>query len=96
MRPGCLFIGLTIPPSLSLGHWAGGEILSLNSTDFAQQGLIKTSQPFNYLFLSRNGRRMYAINTFQANITIIDALTLSEVRTINGVGVSPSLIAEAP
>jgi len=39
---------------------------------------------------------MYAINTFQANITIIDALTLSEVRTINGVGVSPSLIAEAP
>jgi YVTN family beta-propeller protein len=91
-----IFVSLSLPDGSAQGQWSGGEILSVNLSDSAQSAPVKTKHPFNYLFLSRNGRQLYAINSSEANLMVIDAATLKEVRTVEDIGESPAIIIEAP
>lgn len=91
-----LFISLNAPAFNDRGYWSADEILTIDLRTSAQLGSIKTNQSFNYLFLGRGGRQLYAVNTSEANLMVIDATTLREVRTIEDIGDSPSLVIEAP
>jgi hypothetical protein len=90
-----LYLGLKASPTTIEGK-SEGEIVSLNVSNFSPGRSNKTSQRFSYLQVSRNGQWLYAVNTQDANILIIEASTLKEVSAITDLGETPSLIVESP
>jgi DNA-binding beta-propeller fold protein YncE len=95
-EPGKVFVSFSLPSAGSQGRWTAGEIAEVNMADSSEVVRVKTSLPFDYLFLSKDGRRLYAVGAMGATLTILDATTLKEVKTLRGLGISPSLVVEAP
>jgi hypothetical protein len=95
-EPGKVFVSLSLPFASSQGHGAAGEIVEVKMTDSSEVVRVKTALPFDYLFISRDARRLYAVGSTDATLTILDGATLKEVKTLKGLGLSPSLVIEAP
>jgi hypothetical protein len=91
-----LYFGLRVPTLASIETESEGEIVSLNVSNFLQAASNKTSQRFHYLYVSRDGRWLYAVNTLDSNLLIIEAATLKEVKELSDLGQTPSLIVESP
>jgi DNA-binding beta-propeller fold protein YncE len=91
-----LYFGLRVPTLASIETESESEIVSLNVSNFLQAASNKTSQRFHYLYVSRDGRWLYAVNTLDSNLLIIEAATLKEVKELSDLGQTPSLIVESP
>jgi DNA-binding beta-propeller fold protein YncE len=91
-----LYLGLKVSRSAGLESATEGEIVSFNLSNLLQSSSNKTSQTFNYLYVSRDGRWLYAVNTWNANLLVIEAATLQEVRVLTDLGETPSLVVESP
>jgi len=91
-----LYLGLRVSKLTSTGTGSEAEIVSLNVSNFLQTRSNKISQRFDYLYVSRDGRWLYAVNTRDANLLIIEATTLKEVSEITDLGQTPSLLVESP
>jgi hypothetical protein len=73
------------------------QIHVVNTTTMADIGLLKTSMLFWALALSRDDRYIYATSGLRNQaITVIDAANFQEVKTIKGIGSTPSLMILAP
>jgi len=91
--PGRLLLGLSVP--FYKGPWLATEIVAVNPNGSAERS-AQTSRGFHYLSVSRDGQTLYAVNSTSSELMLIDAATLSETRVLGGLGVTPSLIIEAP
>ena len=88
-----VFIGLN---DSGAGRWAFREIEAVNLNDSSRSGVVKLSRAFDYLTLSRDGNQLYAVDAFGKALTVIDAIGLKETKTIKDLGVTPSVVIEAP
>jgi hypothetical protein len=88
-----MFVGLNETGS---GRWAFREIETVNLNDSSRSDVVKLSRAFDYLILSRDGNQLYAVDAFGKALTVIDATGLREVKTIKDLGVTPSVVIEAP
>jgi hypothetical protein len=73
------------------------QIHVINTTTMAEIVTFRTSMPFWALGLSRDHRYIYATSGLRNQaITVIDAASFQEVKTIKGIGTTPSLMILAP
>jgi DNA-binding beta-propeller fold protein YncE len=78
------------------GSWTSDEIVVLDKQTFAPRGTISLSRPFNSLAMSADNKRLYAIDTYGATLMVIDTDAAREIKSIEHVGTTPSLILPSP
>jgi hypothetical protein len=71
-------------------------ISRVRASDWTQLSSVQTSTPFSSLVLSANGQYLYTANPTLHSVSIFDAKTLTEVKTIHALGAQPSVIITQP
>lgn len=72
------------------------EILSADPKTMSLKSTLTTSSPFFSMALSKDGHTIFTVNPDAATIGIVDALTLTEVKELSGVGRRPIYVIAAP
>ncbi|MCA1594692.1 MAG: hypothetical protein LC754_19095 [Acidobacteria bacterium] len=75
---------------------ARGEVAVVETGTLKRLGTIETSRPVRALEMSRDGSRLYALDWKAGKLSVIDAATARELRSIGGLGRTPSLLIAAP
>lgn len=91
-----LYLGIGRLAHLRQGVQLFDRIAVFGSKTLKRLAIIKTSQLFYSMVLSKDGRHLYAVSPEQASIMIIDTKSQGEVRTIYGLGTSPVFAIVAP
>jgi YVTN family beta-propeller protein len=91
-----LYVGIGRLVHLQQGVQLFDRIAVFDSKTLRRVGIIKTSQLFYSMVLSKDGRHLYAVSPEQASVMVIDAATQQEVRTIYGMGRTPIRAIVAP
>jgi WD40 repeat protein len=91
-----LYVGIGRLAHLGQGVQLFDRIAVFDSKTLRRVGIIKTSQLFYSIVLSKDGRHLYAVSPEQASLIVIDAVAQQEVRTIYGIGRTPIRAIVAP
>jgi YVTN family beta-propeller protein len=90
-----LYLAIGRLSRLYLADQSFDRIVALDSA-LNRVGTITLGHPFFSMAMSKDGRRLYAISPEQASVTVVDTATQRVVRTIYGIGTSPTLVIPAP
>lgn len=72
------------------------QIIAADPTTFAVKGVLKTSQPFFTMALSKDGHTIFTVDPDTGTIGVVDASTLIQVNTITAAGKRPIYVIAAP
>jgi DNA-binding beta-propeller fold protein YncE len=72
------------------------QIAVLDQRTFESLAVINPSRSFYSLALSKDGRRLFAIDTEGASLLVVDTGSYREIRTLRGLGVTPAFAIAAP
>jgi hypothetical protein len=99
IAPGCVAIskdGMAFIGSVAYSYDLMDTISAVKTSDWTEVASIHTTLPFWTLRLNLDGQALYAVSPSTQSVTMIDARTLAEIKTIRGLGQQPSLILIQP
>lgn len=77
-------------------HAVRDQVVVLDSETLARVQTIRLSRPCVSLTISKDGRRLYAVDTINATVLVIDAASGKELKSISGIGPRPVFAVVAP
>lgn len=77
-------------------HKSGGGIAVVDKRDFKRVAQIAAEATWEALALSRDGTRLYALDSDAAELRVFDAQTLQEISRVDGVGKFPTAMFVVP
>lgn len=91
-----LLVGAGREEDLKRGKPSIDMIMELDSASGAVIRSLATSRPIHSFTVSSDGSKIYAVEARGNSILVIDTASLREIRTLQGIGVTPAFVLAAP
>jgi len=95
-KSGMAFVGSVAYNERTVTDGLMNTISAERTSDWTEVASKQTTIPFSSVVLSLDGQTLYAVNPKAHSVTMFNASTLEEIKTINGLGEQPSLILIQP
>lgn len=91
-----LFVGAGREDDLKRGKPSIDMIIELDSASGTVSRSLATSRPIHNFTVSNDDSKIYAVESRGNSILVIDTASLREIRTLQGIGVTPAFVLTAP
>jgi len=91
-----LFVGAGREDDLKRGKPSIDMIIEFDSASGNVGRTLATSRPIHSFAVSHDGSKIYAVESRGNSILVIDTASLREIRTMQGIGVTPAFVLIAP